>query len=314
LPQVRGTLVLLPLLFRCRPLGCVYLLAPWDIHAALGKAALQETAALLASGTFRALLTGGLLQQQWYAQVLSEGPMPAPTPLTPVAAAAPADGCSAGAAVVHELNAAQYDCNPAAPSQGQQDTTAAAARAACAVSALQPAADIPGQRCCHPSAHESNGYGSSEGLGQAACEASAAGPNSSGAVAQGQESAAGFMAAGLNSSVSATTQAMTGSNTSSNTCVPLPLSTTAAAAQAVAAAEAAAAYAAAMAPVGLPVSGHACSSCPELVLWPELLDVKDDLARSRHTAVSWQAGTRLLCDRASEWRHAYYAHTIFTCL
>ncbi|WIA14830.1 hypothetical protein OEZ85_001549 [Tetradesmus obliquus] len=155
--MVRGTLVLLPLLFRCRPLGCVYLLAPWDIHAALGKAALQEAAALLASGTFKALLAGGPLQQQWYAQVLSEGPMPAPAP-----PALPAPS-SAGAAVAAELVAAQ---------------------------------------------------------GQAA-----------------------------------------------------------------AAAEAAAVSAAAMAPVGLPVSGHACGSFPELVLWPELLDIKDDLARSRHTAV-----------------------------
>jgi hypothetical protein len=48
--QVRGTLVLLPLVYRCRAMGCVYLLAPWDIHAELGKAALQEMAALLASG------------------------------------------------------------------------------------------------------------------------------------------------------------------------------------------------------------------------------------------------------------------------
>jgi hypothetical protein len=76
-----------------------------------------------------------------------------------------------------------------------------------------------------------------------------------------------------------------GSSSITSACVPLPLGTTAAAAQAVAAAEAAAVSAAAMAPVGLPVSGHACSAFPELVLWPELLDVKDDLARSRHTAV-----------------------------
>lgn len=42
--------MLLPLVYRCRAMGCVYLLAPWDIHAELGKAALQEMAALLASG------------------------------------------------------------------------------------------------------------------------------------------------------------------------------------------------------------------------------------------------------------------------
>jgi len=78
--QVRGTLVLLPLVFRCRPLGCVYLLAPWDIHPTLGKAASQEMAALLAGGTFRALLAGGPLQAEWYSQVLSEGPMPAAQP------------------------------------------------------------------------------------------------------------------------------------------------------------------------------------------------------------------------------------------
>jgi hypothetical protein len=289
--QVRGTLVLMPLLFRCRPLGCVYLLAPWDIHAALGKAALQETAALLASGTFRALLTGGLLQQQWYAQVLSEGPMPTPTPpaLVAATAAAPVAGCSAvsaGATLVQELDAAQYGCNPAAHSQSRQDTALGAGQSAaggCSASALT--ADVASQRCCNVPGQEANGYGSSEGLGQGACVATTASLNTSSVAAQGQQAAAGFVSAGLSSSISATAPAAAGSNGSGNTCVPLPLSTTAAAAQAVAAAEAAAASATAMAPVGLPVSGHACGSYPELVLWPELLDVKDDLARSRHTAV-----------------------------
>jgi hypothetical protein len=246
--------------------------------------------------------------------------MPTPTPLAAVAAGAPAAGhsaVSAGAAVVHELNAAQHGGNPAA-SQGQHDTaataTAAATAAAVAWSALQPAAEIPGQRCCNPSAHEANGYGSSEGLGQGACVASAVIPNSSGAGVQGQQSAAGSLLAGPNSSVSATNPAPAGSNSSTHACLPLPLSTTAAAAQAVAAAEAAAASATAMAPVGLPVSGHACSSCPELVLWPELLDVKDDLARSRHTAVRWSAGTGPCCGRASSGCHAGCAHTICSCL
>jgi hypothetical protein len=75
----------------------------------------------------------------------------------------------------------------------------------------------------------------------------------------------------------------TGSNAVS---CPLPLSTAEAVIAATAAAQSAAAAAAAIAPVGLPVCGHAASGFPSLVLWPELLDIKADLARSRHTAVS----------------------------
>lgn len=280
--------MLLPLLFRCRPLGCVYLLAPWDIHAALGKAALQEAAALLASGTFKALLAGGPLQQQWYAQVLNEGPMPAPAP-----PALPAPS-SAGAAVAAELVAAQGQVQQEALSSGNQATPAAAHAAGLAGSVHSAGGDQPrsGHRG-HPSADDANGYGSSEGLGQGSCASHAA--NISSAV-QGQHTAAVAPAMPYSDDASASTASMRSSST--NACVPLPLSTAAAAAQAAAAAEAAAVSAAAMAPVGLPVSGHACGSFPELVLWPELLDIKDDLARSRHTAVrlrSNQSHCELAC-------------------
>ncbi|GBF96720.1 hypothetical protein Rsub_09462 [Raphidocelis subcapitata] len=66
-PLPRGTLVLLPLVHRCRQLGCVYLLAPWDLHAAVGRAALAEMAALL-SGCLLSVLVGSRpLRREWYA-------------------------------------------------------------------------------------------------------------------------------------------------------------------------------------------------------------------------------------------------------
>ncbi len=76
------------------------------------------------------------------------------------------------------------------------------------------------------------------------------------------------------------------SNGSNAVSCPLPLSSAEAVIAATAAAQSAAAAAAAIAPVGLPVCGHAAGGFPSLVLWPELLDIKADLARSRHTAVS----------------------------
>lgn len=271
--------MLLPLLFRCRPLGCVYLLAPWDIHAALGKAALQETAALLATGTFRALVMGGVLQQQWYAEVLSEGPMPPPT--TPAAAAAGSDRSNAGEAAAEEP-AVQCGFTPAAQDQVNVSPSSGAAALAAAQtsshagSLTSAAADTPDnrQQCSNPSARGANGY--TEGLRQGACLISTASLGSSMGV-HSQHPTAVCTSPMHISSVAAAATAVAGNNSGMNTCVPVPLSTTAAASQAASAT---------MAPVGLPVSGHACGTFPELVLWPELLDVKDDLARSRHTVVS----------------------------
>jgi len=274
--QVRGTLVLLPLVYRCRALGCVYLLAPWDIHAELGKAALQEMAALLASGTFKALLRGGRVQQEWYGQVLSEGPMPSVPELdstssgnfTAAAAAAaaaaatkqPTPGASpsaaAGASAVSDRAAAA----PLTPAEQQQPAAAAAA------AALYAAAAGDGEaRSKSPAAN--GGWGSGEGQGMAV----------TGSCDSIEPSAASATGTGLASVCSASSNAFVN--------CPLALSSAEAVVAAADAASSAAAAAAAIAPVGLPVSGHATSGYTDLVLWPELLDIKADLARSRHTAV-----------------------------
>lgn len=62
--QVSGTLVLLPLIYKCRALGCVYLLAPWDINATVGKGALTELSSLLAGAAFKRLVS--VMQKEWY--------------------------------------------------------------------------------------------------------------------------------------------------------------------------------------------------------------------------------------------------------
>ncbi|KAF8056396.1 MAP3K12 [Scenedesmus sp. PABB004] len=237
-PMVRGTLVLLPLLFRCRALGCLYLLAPWDIHAALGKAALQEMALLLAGGTFRALLGGGTLQRQWYGQVLSEGPLPE-------SAAPGADGAEPGAGVGG--GGAACDEERSFSFSGPTGRTGDSSVADALPSSEGPV-NVAGRASLDSSA------GALEQRGAAALVSCAASTSSSSASAI-------------------------------NTSCPLPLGTAAAAVAAAAAASAAAAAGAALAPVGMAVSGHAAPAFPELVLWPELLDVRDDLARSRHTAV-----------------------------
>jgi hypothetical protein len=262
--QVRGTLVLLPLVYRCRAVGCVYLLAPWDIHAELGKAALQETAALLAPGTFKALLRGGRVQQDWYRQVLSEGPMPS-VPET--------DSTSSNTAAAAALDAATQAAPAAAEGAGGA-VTAPLAQAAQAIPASASLSALPlsggGGAEGRSKSSGGDGWGSGEGTGMLG--------------------AAGSCDSMERSAVSATGAVGTG-GTASNSCnivnsAPLPLSTPEAVMAAAAAASSAAAAAAAIAPVGLPVSGHAASGFQDLVLWPELLDIKSDLARSRHTAVS----------------------------
>lgn len=238
-------MVLLPLVYRCRSVGCVYLLAPWDIHAQLGKAALQEMAALLAVGTFKALLRGGRVQHDWYAQVLSEGPMPSVPEF---------DSGSSNVAAAAALTAAQ-------PS----DTTPGPELAAAAAGG--PAAESEAGRSKSPTGDALWESGDVAAMGATgSCESMDPSTVSGGA---------GAVAGGA-----------TLSNGSNVVSCPLPLSTAEAVIAAAAAAQSAAAAAAAIAPVGLPVSGHAAAGFPDLVLWPELLDIKADLARSRHTAVS----------------------------
>jgi hypothetical protein len=227
----------------------VYLLAPWDIHAQLGKAALQEMAALLAVGTFKALLRGGRVQRDWYAQVLSEGPMPSVPEF---------DSSSSNAAAAAALTAAQ-------PSDTLVGSELAAAAAA-AVAAGAPAAESEASRSKSPTGDAGWENGDVPAMGATgSCES----------MDPSTVSGAGAAAVGT-----------TLSNGSNVVSCPLPLSTAEAVIAAAAAAQSAAAAAAAIAPVGLPVSGHAAAGFPDLVLWPELLDIKADLARSRHTAVS----------------------------
>jgi hypothetical protein len=262
--QVRGTLVLLPLVYRCRAVGCVYLLAPWDIHAELGKAALQEMAALLAPGTFKALLRGGRVQAEWYRQVLSEGPMPSVPEL---------DSTSSNAAAAAALGAA---ATPAAPAAAEAPAAAVAGERAVTAPLAQAAQAVPAGTSL--SAVPLSGGGGGEGRSK-----------SSGGDGWGSGEGGGML--GSCDSVEPSAVSASGTGTASNSCnnvnsAPLPLSNPEAVMAAAAAASSAAAAAAAIAPVGLPVSGHAAAGFQDLVLWPELLDIKSDLARSRHTAVS----------------------------
>lgn len=319
-PQVRGTLVLLPLVFRCRAVGCVYLLAPWDIHAELGKAALQEMAALLAGGTFKALLRGGRVQAEWYSQVLSEGPMPSVPELVEVPVPA------AGATTASTAAATDPSGGGAAAQQGgSMTTTTTSSCTPAAAASSKPSAAAPEKAVTAPlSSHQASAAAaiaaasslSSAVLGGAG--GAAAGVESAAAVRSKSPAAGGGDAAGGGSSVeqcgpqqqggvgqqqlttgscdsvepsalSGTAAATaTGFSTTTNalTSCPVPLSSPEAVMAAAAAASSAAAAAAAIAPVGLPVSGHAAVGFTDLVLWPELLDIKADLARSRHTAVS----------------------------
>lgn len=243
--QVRGTLVLLPLLYRCRPLGCVYLLAPWDIHASLSKAALQEMAALLAAGTFRALVCAGPLQQQWYSEILAEGSLPAQQE-------AAADSAAAGSSGLDDNQQQERKSDVSAPAAGQQvqqkqqqqGSDKATKRVARAVS-WSPGAGNTDSSCITQGQPALRPSVSLDSLATAAAPAAAS--------VDPEGRALGAGPAGS----------------------PKPC----------AAAEAAKA-AAAVAPAGLAASGHACSEFPELVLWPEMLEIKEDLARSRHSVVS----------------------------
>ena len=67
-----STLVLLPLVYKCRTLGCIYLTAAWDINAALGRGGLGELAQQLAAALFKRLVRGSPLQRQWYCLLLDD--------------------------------------------------------------------------------------------------------------------------------------------------------------------------------------------------------------------------------------------------
>jgi hypothetical protein len=216
-PMASGTLVLLPLLYRCRPLGCIYLLAPWDVHASLGKAALQEVTAALSAGIFRALLSGGRVQAEWYADVLAEeggstslsSPSPPLAPPGVVAAAA-----AAAARAAHNL------MEPA-------DGAAKVTQLVCQSNTqppLLPASTQQGHQLTHRPPRCSNLE-----------EGTTTGTTSANTVAAG-----------------------TGA-------LPSPV--------------------AAPPPAGLMACGHASVVQQDLALWPELLDVREELARSRHTVV-----------------------------
>jgi hypothetical protein len=87
-PLPKGTLVLVPLVHKCRMLGCVYVLASWDVNGSISKQAFAELGELLASALFSKLVVG--LRQEWFA-LLTEG---APD----VSSASPAGGSTGGCA------------------------------------------------------------------------------------------------------------------------------------------------------------------------------------------------------------------------
>ncbi|GIL95435.1 hypothetical protein Vretimale_1455, partial [Volvox reticuliferus] len=72
-PATAGTLVILPLVHRCRSLGCVYVFARNEFNLTFSRAAWGDTAAMLSRAVFGQLV--GKLRHEWYA-VLSEDPEP----------------------------------------------------------------------------------------------------------------------------------------------------------------------------------------------------------------------------------------------
>jgi hypothetical protein len=147
-------------------------------------------------------------------------------------------------------------------------------QAAAALSAAAPTGQSNAGRSKSPSPIRDTGWGSGEAQ-------ALGGTGSIDSIERSAGSASGAAAA-----AGGTVAISSSSNGGEVVSCPLPLSTAEAVIAAAAAAQSAAAAAAAIAPVGLPVSGHAARGFPDLVLWPELLDIKADLARSRHTAVS----------------------------
>ncbi|GIL43803.1 hypothetical protein Vafri_1412, partial [Volvox africanus] len=70
-PATAGTLVILPLVHRCRSLGCVYVFARNEFNLTFSRAAWGDMAAMLSRAVFGQLV--GKLRHEWYA-VLSEDP------------------------------------------------------------------------------------------------------------------------------------------------------------------------------------------------------------------------------------------------
>ncbi|GLI69917.1 hypothetical protein VaNZ11_014643 [Volvox africanus] len=70
-PATAGTLVILPLVHRCRALGCVYVFARNEFNLTFSRAAWGDMAAMLSRAVFGQLV--GKLRHEWYA-VLSEDP------------------------------------------------------------------------------------------------------------------------------------------------------------------------------------------------------------------------------------------------
>lgn len=240
---------------------------------------------LPAAGTFKALLSGGSVQADWYREVLSEGPMPAgPMPSVPELESSSSTAAAEAAAAAAAAEAAAAAAKLATPAVGSASAAAAGSDRA-AVTAPLAQADRPLPAAAALSAVEHRSERSQSPVGAAEGWGSGEGP---GALVCG---ATGSMDSVDRSAASGTAGAAAASHSTGSNAVscPLPLSTAEAVIAATAAAQSAAAAAAAIAPVGLPVCGHAASGFPSLVLWPELLDIKADLARSRHTAVSEKA-------------------------
>ncbi|KXZ50296.1 hypothetical protein GPECTOR_17g935 [Gonium pectorale] len=70
-PATAGTLVILPLLHRCRSLGCVYVFARNEFNLSLSRAAWGDLAGMLSRAVFAQLV--GRLRHEWYS-VFSEEP------------------------------------------------------------------------------------------------------------------------------------------------------------------------------------------------------------------------------------------------
>ncbi|PNH03444.1 hypothetical protein TSOC_010495, partial [Tetrabaena socialis] len=79
-PATAGTLVIVPLVHRCRALGCVYVFARNEFNLSLTRSAWSDLAETLSRAVFSQLV--GRLRHEWYA-VLSEDTHPRPPALPP---------------------------------------------------------------------------------------------------------------------------------------------------------------------------------------------------------------------------------------
>jgi hypothetical protein len=74
-PLPKGTLVLLPLVHKCRMLGCAYILAGWDVNGSVSKQAFAELGELLSQALFSRLVVQ--LRQDWFKLLADGAPMQA---------------------------------------------------------------------------------------------------------------------------------------------------------------------------------------------------------------------------------------------